>query len=592
MSAAEDALGQYLAHVRVERGLRANTVAAYRRDLERYLSFLADRGVTDLGDVSPVEISEHVRELAAELKGTSVARALVSVRNLHAFAHEEKMTSENPAAEIQVPKLGKRLPKALSVAEIERLLATPDREDPIGLRDATLLELLYGTGARISEITGLDVDDATIAMADEGAGLKLRGKGGKERVVPLGSFAREVLDAYLVRARPGLAVKGDGGGALLLNTLGRRLSRNSAFTIVVIALPLLVQQIFRWSGADVCERRGLVLPTAISVALVLCIAAVWRFLYTRPALHRTVSFEWPPFQTDAQAIGVYAAFGVNDRGPAQYVLCALVFAGIVRALHRRLHWLVASWGLVGVLYVLTSSTTSTFRDVLTGFWYHDSNRLLAASPIMAVPLACLGIAWLCARARSLSSRLPQAGMGLEAVAVVLVAGLTCAGGGLTSQRALLRGESVPSQQTGLQDDEYAFLERVSQVVPQGTGVANYPYDGSAYAYSLFHVNVFFRDYDANWIGQPTSDIDTVRHDLNRAADSPATCEVLRTYDIEYALVMDRNALNGTQAPGLPFIGVDEGNWSGLTVDESTPGFELVLSDGRGNSLYRITACQG
>ena len=112
------------------------------------------------------------------------------------------------------------------------LLATPDREDPIGLRDATLLELLYGTGARISEITGLDVDDATIAMADEGAGLRLRGKGGKERVVPLGSFAREVLDAYLVRARPGLAVKGDGGGALLLNTLGRRLSRNSAFTIV------------------------------------------------------------------------------------------------------------------------------------------------------------------------------------------------------------------------------------------------------------------------------------------------------------------------------------------------------------------------
>ena len=142
------------------------------------------------------------------------------------------MTSENPASEIQVPKLGKRLPKALSVSEVERLLATPDREDPIGLRDAALLELLYGTGARISEITGLDVDDVTTVMADEGAGLRLRGKGGKERVVPLGSFARDVLDAYLVRSRPGLAVKGDGGGALLLNTLGRRLSRNSAFAIV------------------------------------------------------------------------------------------------------------------------------------------------------------------------------------------------------------------------------------------------------------------------------------------------------------------------------------------------------------------------
>ena len=142
------------------------------------------------------------------------------------------MTSENTASEIQVPKLGKRLPKALSVAEVERLLATPDKEEPIGLRDAALVELLYGTGARISEITSLNVDDVTTVMADEGVGLRLRGKGGKERVVPLGSFARDALQAYLVRSRPGLAVKGDGGGALLLNTLGRRLSRNSAFAIV------------------------------------------------------------------------------------------------------------------------------------------------------------------------------------------------------------------------------------------------------------------------------------------------------------------------------------------------------------------------
>ena len=232
VTAAEDLLEQYLAHVRVERGLRANTIAAYRRDLERYLAFLADRGVTDLKDVTPVEISEHVRGLSGKLKGASVARALVSVRNLHAFAREEGLTAENPAAEIQIPKLGKRLPKALSVAEVEKLLAVPDREEPIGLRDAVLLELLYGTGARISEITDLDVDDIAPAVADDATGLRLRGKGGKERVVPLGGFAREALDAYLVRGRPGLAVKGDGRGALLLNTLGRRLSRNSAFIIV------------------------------------------------------------------------------------------------------------------------------------------------------------------------------------------------------------------------------------------------------------------------------------------------------------------------------------------------------------------------
>jgi len=158
-----------------------------------------------------VEISEHVRDLAGELKGTSVARALVSVRNLHAFAHEEGVTAGNPAAETQVPKLGKRLPKALSVAEIDALLASPDRDDPIGMRDAVLLEMLYGTGARVSEITDLDVDDVTTVVDDETTGLRLRGKGGKERVVPLGSFAREALGAYLVRGRPILAAQGRRG---------------------------------------------------------------------------------------------------------------------------------------------------------------------------------------------------------------------------------------------------------------------------------------------------------------------------------------------------------------------------------------------
>ena len=114
-------------------------------------------------------------------------------------------------------------------------MEVPDRENPIGLRDAALLELLYGTGARISEVTGLDVDDVLPAVTDPGLGLRLRGKGGKERVVPLGDFAREAVDAYLVRSRPGLALKGEGGGALLLNTLGRRLSRNSAWAVVARA---------------------------------------------------------------------------------------------------------------------------------------------------------------------------------------------------------------------------------------------------------------------------------------------------------------------------------------------------------------------
>ncbi|MDO5083423.1 MAG: site-specific tyrosine recombinase XerD [Arachnia propionica] len=233
MRPAEDAVRQYLAHVTVERGLRANTVAAYRRDLARYIGFLAERGIDDLAEVSPIEISEYVRDLAAGMKASSVARLVSSVRNLHGFAHEEGLTETNPASRTAPPKLGQRLPKALTVAEVAALLDVPDRQDPIGLRDALLLELLYGTGARISEITDLDVDDVQAVLAEPASGLRLTGKGGKERVVPLGEHALTAIDAYLVRARPGLAAKGRAGGALLLNRLGRRLSRSSAHAIVV-----------------------------------------------------------------------------------------------------------------------------------------------------------------------------------------------------------------------------------------------------------------------------------------------------------------------------------------------------------------------
>ena len=232
MRPAEDAVRQYLAHITVERGLRENTVSAYKRDLARYVAFLATRGVDDLAEVSPVEVSEYVRELSAELKASSVARLVTSVRNLHGFAHEEGLTATNPALETTPPKLGQRLPKALTVEEITALLDVPDREDPIGLRDAVLLEMLYGTGARISEITDLDVDDLHPVLTEPETWLRLLGKGGKERIVPLGGYAREAVDAYLVRARPVLAVKGKGGGALLLNRRGKRLSRTSAHAIV------------------------------------------------------------------------------------------------------------------------------------------------------------------------------------------------------------------------------------------------------------------------------------------------------------------------------------------------------------------------
>ncbi|CAL8972916.1 Tyrosine recombinase XerD [Tessaracoccus sp. O5.2] len=233
MTGVADAVAQYLDHVRAERGLAANTVAAYRRDLARYTGFLADRGVTDLDDVTPVDVTEFVRHLSATQARSSVARQVVSVRTLHRFAAAEGLAPGNPAVDVSPPKLTQRLPKALTVDEVTRMLDAPDRDDVVGLRDAALLELLYGTGARVSEVCGLDVDEVSAALADRDAGLLLRGKGGKERMVPLGSYAATAVEAYLVRARPTLAAAAARHDpALLLNQRGRRLSRQSAWAVL------------------------------------------------------------------------------------------------------------------------------------------------------------------------------------------------------------------------------------------------------------------------------------------------------------------------------------------------------------------------
>lgn len=230
------AVEAYLDHLRVERGASPHTIAAYRRDLRRYVGYLGARGIGDLQEVTAVEVSEFAGDLReSDLAPASVARIVVAVRSMHRFAQDDGLTTSDPAREIAPPRTGRRLPKALSLGEVQAMLATPLTQTPLGLRDAALLELLYGTGARISELVALDVDDVTRVVespADDPAGLRLLGKGGKQRWVPVGSYAREALRAYLIRARPGLVANGRGTPALLVNSRGGRLSRQSAWTIL------------------------------------------------------------------------------------------------------------------------------------------------------------------------------------------------------------------------------------------------------------------------------------------------------------------------------------------------------------------------
>lgn len=233
---AAQAVEGYLDHLRVERGSSPHTVAAYRRDLRRYVDFLHTQGIDDLDLVTAEVVGSFAGDLrSGPLAPASTARIVVAVRSLHRFAHEDGMTSTDPAREVTPPKAGRRLPKGLSVGQVQSLLETPLVETPLGLRDAALLELLYGTGARISEVVGLDVDDVirlVDAPPDESVGLRLFGKGAKERWVPVGSYARAAVQAYLTRARPGLVAQGRGTPGLLVNSRGGRLSRQSAWTIL------------------------------------------------------------------------------------------------------------------------------------------------------------------------------------------------------------------------------------------------------------------------------------------------------------------------------------------------------------------------
>lgn len=225
----------YLDHLAVERGLAANTLAAYRRDLGRYTSWLDARGISSLDAVQSSDVSSfaaYLREGDQEhpaLSTTSAARIVVAVRGLHRFAVREGIVGFDAAGEVRPPAPGKRLPKALDIADVERLLDAALHDDtPLALRDRALLEFLYGTGARISEALGLDVDD----IDSETRAVRMTGKGGKERVVPIGSYALAAIDAYRVRARPLLSAAGKGSSRLFLNSRGGPLSRQSAWAIL------------------------------------------------------------------------------------------------------------------------------------------------------------------------------------------------------------------------------------------------------------------------------------------------------------------------------------------------------------------------
>lgn len=249
----EQGAARYLRHVAIERGLSQNTRAAYERDLAAFASWLHSREIEDLAHVSPELLTEYVMFLngageqpnmgARTYAPETIARRISTVRGMHRFLFEEGMLPTFAGSGVRTPKKGQRLPKAISIEQVEFILAAVSADDPVSLRDRALLELLYATGARVSEITSLDVDDVLghgeedawqdpAGALEEGGFLRVTGKGAKQRLVPYGSYAGRALAAYLVRSRPVMVAASGGTPALFVGPRGGRVSRQTVWLII------------------------------------------------------------------------------------------------------------------------------------------------------------------------------------------------------------------------------------------------------------------------------------------------------------------------------------------------------------------------
>ncbi len=237
MASLQRSVDGYLRHLTIERGMAKNTLLAYKRDLGKYLEALEKMGITDSAEITEIVVRNFAQALVSEkgLVATSVARILAAVRGFHKFMLFEGISDNDVSAAVKPPKAPKRLPKAISIQQIEILLkaAGPEPDDVAGagdiirVRDRAILELLYATGARVSEIVNMDLDD----LIDPEI-VRLFGKGSKERIVPVGKYAQAAVAAYLVRVRPTLATLSRGTPALFLNQRGSRLSRQSIWQII------------------------------------------------------------------------------------------------------------------------------------------------------------------------------------------------------------------------------------------------------------------------------------------------------------------------------------------------------------------------
>ena len=223
----QEALAEYIIYLKVERGLSANTVTSYKRDIEKYLTFLTEKKITQLDEVSRFEILDFLQTLRQSgAADNSIIRMVSSLRKFHQYLKRESIVSDDPMQLIDTPKKASTLPKAISPQAVEQLLEAPDTTTPLGVRDRTILELMYATGLRISELVNLKLSDMHLTMGF----IQTMGKGEKERIIPLGEIASQWLDHYLEGARVYLQDQSaETSEYVFLNSRGKGLSRQGVW---------------------------------------------------------------------------------------------------------------------------------------------------------------------------------------------------------------------------------------------------------------------------------------------------------------------------------------------------------------------------
>lgn len=221
-------VNDFINYLSVERGLAKNTLGSYKLDLEQYRQYCLHQKIDPIGDDTAKAVMGFLLKLKREgRKPATISRRLAALKTFYRFSVNEGHISKDPTANLESPRLGQRLPKVLTTAEVDILLAQPRVGEPAGIRDKAMLELLYATGIRVSELVSLNIDQINL----EQGYVRCFGKGSKERIVPLGSMASRYISEYIIRGRVKLT-KGKSGDALFVNQHGRRLTRQGFWKII------------------------------------------------------------------------------------------------------------------------------------------------------------------------------------------------------------------------------------------------------------------------------------------------------------------------------------------------------------------------